>query len=117
MEYIYGSVQRNGETVENLKTVGEVHSDLSGKVETRREYPDSTIVDSCIIKEKYHSAKDVAGNCYDWYAISGHYRYVDKGAEMELAQQSITELELNDIEQGQAITDLELQILGVQNNV
>ena len=33
-------------------------------------------------------------------------------AEMELAQQDITDLQLNDIEQGQQITDLELTILG-----
>jgi hypothetical protein len=32
--------------------------------------------------------------------------------EMELAQQDITDLQLNDIEQGQQITDLELEILG-----
>ena len=32
--------------------------------------------------------------------------------EMELAQQDITDLQLNDIEQGQQMTDLELTILG-----
>lgn len=32
--------------------------------------------------------------------------------EMELAQQDITDLQLSDIEQGQQMTDLELEILG-----
>lgn len=32
--------------------------------------------------------------------------------EMELTQQDITDLQLNDIEQGQQMTDLELTILG-----
>lgn len=32
--------------------------------------------------------------------------------EIELAQQDITDLQLNDIEQGQQMTDLELTILG-----
>jgi hypothetical protein len=37
--------------------------------------------------------------------------------EMELAQQDITDLQLNDIEQGQQMTDLELTILGGVTNV
>lgn len=37
--------------------------------------------------------------------------------EIELAQQSITDLELSDIEQGQQMTDLELMILEGRNNV
>ena len=45
MEYIFGYVQRNGVTVENLKTVGEAHSHLSGFIQTVREYPDATITD------------------------------------------------------------------------
>lgn len=37
--------------------------------------------------------------------------------ELELAQQAITDLDLNDIEQGQQITDLELMILEGRTNV
>lgn len=37
--------------------------------------------------------------------------------ELELAQQDITDLQLNDIEQGQQMTDLELTILGGVTNV
>lgn len=37
--------------------------------------------------------------------------------ELELTQQAITDLELSDIEQGQAITDLEIMILEGQAHV
>lgn len=37
--------------------------------------------------------------------------------EIELLQQEITTLELNDIEHGQQITDLELMMLGGTNDV
>ena len=78
MEHIFGVVERNGVTVENLKTVGDAHSDLSGYIQTVREYADSTITDHFRITEKYRSDEDAEGNCYDWYVISEHYRYVDK---------------------------------------
>lgn len=43
-------------------------------------------------------------------------KFIDLGAkkitEIEEVQQNITDLELNDIEQGQHITELELMILG-----
>lgn len=38
-------------------------------------------------------------------------------SDMELAQQDITDLQLSDIAQGQAMTDLELMMLEVQSNV
>jgi hypothetical protein len=61
-------------TVENLKTVGDAHSDLSGYIQTVREYADSTITDRFRITEKYRSDEDAEGNCYDRYVISEHYR-------------------------------------------
>ncbi len=78
MEYIFGVAERNGVTVENLKTVGDAHSALDGYIQTVREYADSTITDRFRITEKYRSDEDAEGNCYDWYVISDHYRYVDK---------------------------------------
>ncbi len=78
MNYIFGVVDRNGVTVENLKTVGEAHSDLDGFVQTVREYPDSIITDRFRVVEKYRSDEDAEGNCYDWYVIAEHYRYEDK---------------------------------------
>ena len=76
-DYIFGTTTRNGVTVENLKTVGEAHSDLDGFVQTVREYPDSTITDRFRVVEKYRSDEDAEGNCYDWYVIAEHYRYVE----------------------------------------
>ena len=78
MEYIYGTVQRNGVMVENLKTVGAEHSELTDFIQTTREYPDQVITDSCKIVCKYRSSVDSEGNCYDWYEIDKHIRYVDK---------------------------------------
>lgn len=42
------------------------------------EYPDQTITDDFHIVKKYDSQEDVEGNCYDWYEIDHHSRYVDK---------------------------------------
>lgn len=78
MEYIFGVVDRNGVTVENLKTVGDAHSHLDGFIQTVREYPDNTITDRFRIVEQYRSDEDAEGNCYDWYVIDEHYRYEDK---------------------------------------
>ena len=78
MEYIFGVVERNGVTVENLKTVGDAHSHLEGFMQTVREFPDSTITDRFKVMEQYRSDEDAEGNCYDWYVISEHYRYEDR---------------------------------------
>ena len=78
MDYIFGVVECNGVTVENLKTVGQTHTNISGFTQTVREYADSTITDRFRITEKYRPDEDAEGNCYDWYVISDHYRYVDK---------------------------------------
>jgi hypothetical protein len=78
MDYIFGVVERNGVTVENLKTVGQSHTNLGGFTQTVREYTDSTITDRFRVVEKYRSEEDAEGNCYDWYLIDQHYRYMDK---------------------------------------
>lgn len=78
MDYIFGVVECNGVTVENLKTVGQTHTNLGGFTQTVREYTDSTITDRFRAVEKYRSEEDAEGNCYDWYVITDHYRYVDK---------------------------------------
>ena len=76
--YIYGTVRLNGELVENLKTKGPTHTDLSGFISSVQEYADSVVTDRCLIVEKYRSAEDEEGNCYDWYVIDKHYCYVDE---------------------------------------
>lgn len=84
MEYIFGYVQHNSITVENLKTVGDSHSELSGFIQTVREYPDATITDVCRITEHYRSEEDGEGNCYDWYLISDHWRNVDRFSPVQV---------------------------------
>lgn len=49
---------------------------------------------------------------YDGCAIGQPYSPPYIPTEIELTQQDITDLQLNDIEQGQQMTDLELEILG-----
>ena len=89
MEYVFGSVKRKGNLCENLKTVGEAHSDLSGFVEIKRDYPDCEIVDKFKVVEKYKS-DETSEKCYDWYIIDNHYRYIDK---TKVANEKIAELE------------------------
>lgn len=77
MEYIYGTARRGGVTAENLKTVGEQHTDLAGFMSTRREFGDGTAIeDRCRVLQKYKSA-EAGGLCYDWYFIDSHIRYMD----------------------------------------
>lgn len=77
MNYIYGTSTRNGVLHENLKTVGVEHSNLSGYINTVREFGDGTkITDHCRIVKKYAS-KEANGLCYDWYIIEDHYQQTD----------------------------------------
>ena len=78
MEYIFGTSTRNGRLQENLKTIANEQSNLTGYVNIIREYGDgSKIEDRCRIVEKYAS-KQVDGLFYDWYIINEHYRNIDK---------------------------------------
>lgn len=81
MEYIYGTVRRNGVMVENLKTVGAEHTALAGYIETRRDFGAAGVItDRCRILEHYQAA-EVEDLCYDWYLIDQHYRYTCAKAE------------------------------------
>ena len=74
MEYIFGT--DNGRKI--LKTVGESHTSLSGLNSTRNEFPDMTVTDTFVVRSKYHSDTDAAGNCYDWYVLDWHSREIDR---------------------------------------
>ena len=81
MEYIYGTARRGGVTVENLKTVGAEHTELSGFFHTVRTFADgTTIEDRCRILEHYHT-EEADGLCYDWYYIDSHYQLCDTATE------------------------------------
>lgn len=112
MDYIFGTVTVNGVAKENLKTKGETHTDLTGYTQTVREYNDSTITDRFRAAEHYRQSEDSEGNCYDWYVIDNHYRYVDKtGALAEKAAAQNEALENALCEQDEAVdarlTDIE----------
>ena len=79
MEYIFGTNTRDGMTVENLKTVGEQHTNLSGFHTTVRKFQDgSEATDRFRVLEHYHSSES-GGKMYDWYTIDSHTRS-EKGA-------------------------------------
>lgn len=78
MEYIFGTIKRKGQLIDGLKTVGPMHTDLTGHNQIVREYSDSIITDNFDVKEHYLSKKDASGKCYDWYSLENHYRYIDK---------------------------------------
>ena len=76
MEYIFGTSTRDGMTVENLKTVGEQHANLSGFCTTVRKFQDgSEATDRFRVLEHYHSAER-GDKMYDWYIIDSHTRNV-----------------------------------------
>lgn len=92
MEYVYGTANRGGVMVENLKTVGSSHTALSGFSGTVRVFEDGTkIEDRCRIIEKYAS-KEANGVCYDWYTITDHYQQTDTSKK---AQEKLDQLTAN----------------------
>ena len=78
MEYIFGTIFRNGKEVRNLKTINnQKHSNLKGYCVVERKYPDNTITDEFKIVKKYKSDQ-TSENYYDWYEITDYNRYIDK---------------------------------------
>jgi hypothetical protein len=88
-DYIFGTTERNGLTVENLKTVGDTHTALTcgSFTQVRREYPDCVITDLFRVDEQYGST-EAGGICYDFYAISEHWRNVDKTPALNSAKEA-----------------------------
>lgn len=78
MEYTFGRRIQKNVITEIVRTKDTQHSDLSGYISLERKYSDSIITDSFNVASKYLSKEDSEGNCYDWYVISNHYRYIDK---------------------------------------
>ena len=119
MEYIFGTVRRKGVDYENVKTVGSIHSNLKGRCTVRREYPDRTVEDNFTVTDRYFTAEDSEGNCYDWYLIEGHNRDTDtfspqkpeiddRAQTMEL---NLTDTEIYVMEVEQSLTDLEIEVM------
>ena len=78
MEYVFGTITRNGEVLQRLTTKGTEHTNLKGFVTIVRKYPDNEITDTFQVVDHYKSVKDPEGNCYDFYIIKDHYRNEDK---------------------------------------
>ena len=106
MEYIFGTVSRNGRMEENLKIIGASHTDLRDFQQVIRKYPDSTVVDNFRVVEKYREAQDGSGRTYDWYIIDSHSRYVDRtGPVAEALAGAKAELENALCEQDSAVEE------------
>lgn len=86
MEYIYGTATIDGVTRENLKVIGGELLEKGASLTTKRELDSVTIVDVCVIGDRYHSATDAEGVRYDFYVLDSHYRFEDKSATMEALQ-------------------------------
>ena len=78
MEYVYGTAEIDGVIRENLKVIGGPKLEEGEYLTTVREYDDNTITDRCRIDRHYLTAEDEDGTKYDFYAISEHYRYIDR---------------------------------------
>ena len=90
MNYFFTTYQRK----EMLKTTNSEHTDLIGFHEIVREYSDQIITDRFCVVRKTNSTEDGEGNCYDWYEIDKHYRYIDKTRPIqETLDEAIMELE------------------------
>lgn len=51
---------------------------MSGFHQIEQIYPDQVVTDNFRVVRKLDSQTDDDGNCYDWYEIDRHYRFVDK---------------------------------------
>jgi hypothetical protein len=103
--------------MENLKTVGEEHSNLTGGVSITRKYADSHITDNFDVLEKYRSEEGADGRCYDWYVIDHHSRYEDRFTPGIVAtEQEITAQDIAIMEAEQTITELDLRIMELEMN-
>lgn len=77
MEYVFGTVRIGGVEYENVKSVGDSHTDLNGFCHIERHYTDNIISDDFKVVEKYQT--DTQGDiCLDWYIIENHRRTEDK---------------------------------------
>lgn len=113
MEYVFGTVERGGMIYECVKTVGDVHSHLSGFVHVETKYPEITQSDDFRVLGKYRS-KESSEACFDWYLIDSHRTVVDRftpvraGIESGISenQEGVLDIaELSD-ENSSAIVDL-----------
>ena len=78
MEYVFGTKG----TDETLRTKAPAHTHLTGWQQLARTVGGETITDRFRVVQKTDSKEDAAGNCYDWYLITDHYRTTDRTAPL-----------------------------------
>lgn len=83
MEYIYGTAVVNGAKREILKVIGGEKLCEGEYFTSVREYEDCTITDHCRIERMYHTETDSGGKIYRFYAISEHYRDMDRTKKLK----------------------------------
>ena len=118
MEYVIGSIQRGNLSHLILKTLGSKHTDFSGRVTLEKKLGNVLVKDSFTVLYKYHSEDTEDGTAYDFYYIKEHSREEDRSEEVRCQlEQQITDLEIETIEQDQALTDHDIAIMELQEAV
>ena len=117
MEYVIGTIQKGTNCRIILKTKDVMHTNLEGRVMLEQKLGNTLVRDAFTVLKKYQMAF-VEGIAYDWYYIADHYRMEDRSEEIRSeAEQQITDLEIESIEQGLAITDNEIAIMELQEAI
>lgn len=101
-----------------LKTKGEEHTDFSGRVTLEQTLGNTTVRDVFTVVKKYQTADASDGTAYDWYYICDHYHFEDRSEEVRIKmEQQITDLEIETIEQDIALTDHDIAIMELQDQI
>ncbi len=116
MEYSIGTVQRGGTCRMILKTKGLEHTDYrKGRITLEKRQGNITVKDTFSVIQKYQTTETTDGNMYDWYYIEDHFRQEDRTEEVRVQlEQTITDLEIDSIQQDMQITDNEIAIMELQ---
>ena len=117
MEYVIGEVQKGKSRRIILRTKDSHHTYLDGRVTLEQTLGNTRIKDTFTVLKKYQSF-DSENYSYDWYYIADHYRNEDRSEEVRAGMEmQITDLEIESIEQDLAITDNEIAIMELQDQL
>lgn len=118
MEYVIGTIQRGNISRLILKTKNAEHTDFSGRITLEQKRGNVLIKDTFTILGKYQTADSSDGFAFDYYYIEDHYREEDRSEEIRAQlEQQITDLEIDVIEQDQALTDHDIAIMELQDTL
>ena len=115
MDYVYGSKKTPEGDVEILETIGDTHSNLTGRNTITRHYDDRNITDTFVVDRRYRTITADDGTCYDWYYIKDHSRDTDwYKPGIVKTEQEITDQHLALMEAEQTITDLDIRVMELE---